>query len=183
MIPMWKMSGRLGNQMFQFAYLLAQELDEKIPDVYVQDPYYFDHHRDEIRAIYGKDIEPNTIDQVAIHVRRGDYVNNPFYIDLMRTSYYEEAMAEFKDAEFLVFSDDIEWCKKQDIFKDCEFATGNEVEDLNTMASCKAYIIANSSFSWWAAYLGGGKTIAPSVRNWYNDGIERTKCPKEWLRI
>ena len=180
MIPMWKLGGRLGNQMFQYAYLHAQARKGLIPDIYVQDPAYFENYKDEICLIFGQGIE--LIDQVAIHVRRGDYVENPFYVDLMTTGYYERAMALFPNESFLIFSDDIKWCKQQDIFKNCEFSERRtEVEDLNLMAGCKGVIIANSSFSWWGAYLSSGRVIAP--KEWYSDGVERTKLPKEWIRI
>lgn len=183
MIPMWKLSGRLGNTMFQHAYLYSQARKGGIPDIYVQDEKYFEEFRDEIKSLFRQGIG-DPIDMVAIHVRRGDYVNNPFYVDLTETDYYEKAMDLFPNDQFLVFSDDIEWCKKQDIFKDCEFSEGNdEVTDLNLMASCKGVITANSSFSWWAGYLSTGKVIAPSVDNWYRDGIERSVCPIAWHRI
>lgn len=183
MIPMWKLSGRLGNTMFQYAYLHAQMRDKVIPDIYVQDPKYFEKYAGELKRLFGTKIEP--IAQVAIHVRRGDYVNNPFYVDLFsQTDYYEKAMAKFPDAEFLVFSDDIAFCKQQVIFKDCEFSEGNdEIADMNLMAGCQGHIIANSSFSWWAAFIAPftKKVIAPMY--WYTDGEERTKTPPEWEKI
>lgn len=164
--------------MFQFAYLHAQMRDGVIPDVYVQDPKYFDKYSSEIKALYGQGIA--SIDQVSIHVRRGDYVKNPFYVDLSKTDYYERAMDQFPGEEFLVFSDDIDWCKQQKIFDHCEFSEGNtEVEDMNLMASCKGHIVANSSFSWWAAYISGRKTVAPKA--WHPDGVERTKLLPEWI--
>ena len=172
--------GRLGNRMFQGAYLIAQAREGNIPDIYVQDPSLFEGHEDEIKLMYGQGIVP--LDQVAIHVRRGDYVNNPFYVDLMQTPYYEDAMALFPNENFLVFSDDIEWCKKQKIFKRCEFSEGNdEIEDLNLMAGCKGVIMANSSYSWWGAFLSKGKVVAP--KEWYVDGKERTKCLDTWIKI
>lgn len=178
-----KIFGRLGNNLFQGAFIYSKMLDGEIPDIYVQDPVYFDHHRDEIRKLYGQDITP--IKCVGIHVRRGDYINNSFYIDLMETDYYEKAMREFPSALFLVFSDDIGWCKEQKIFDGCAFAqNGDEISDFNLMAGCAGLIIANSSYSWWAAYLSNcGKVVAPSVENWYTDGVERTKCLPEWIRI
>jgi hypothetical protein len=180
MMPIWQLTGRLGNQMFQYAYLYAQARDRLIPDVYVQDEKYFEKYKDEIREIFGAGI--GGIDKVSIHVRRGDYVGNPFYIDLTRTEYYQKAMRMFKNKKFLVFSDDIEWCKRQEIFRGCEFSEGNdEITDLNLMASCKGHIIANSSFSYWGAYLGKGRVVAPKA--WYGDGINRTFCPKEWIRV
>lgn len=172
--------GRMGNQMFQGAYIYAQMKRGRIPDIYVQDPAHFDDYREDIRLLYGDHV--GKIDKVAIHVRRGDYVNNPFYVDLAKTDYYQNAMLQFPREHFMVFSDDIEWCKQQDMFKGCSFSEGHdEVEDLNIMASCKGIIMANSSFSWWAAYLSNAKVIAPKA--WYTDGQERTKCLKEWIRI
>src|SRR3990167_8060838 len=178
MIPMWKIMGRLGNQMFQYAYLYSQAREGLLPDVYVQSEEFFDKYKDEIRTLYRQGVQP--INQVAVHVRRGDYVSNSFYVDLFKDGYYERAMAEFPNEWFLVFSDDIEWCKKQDIFIGCDFAEGNdEVTDLNLMAGCKGHIIANSSFSWWGAYLGDGRVVAP--KKWYTDRVERTKLPSNWI--
>ena len=95
-------------------------------------------------------------------------------------------MAMFPNEKFLVFSDDIDWCKKQPIFKDCEFSEGTELEDLNLMASCKHNIIANSSFSWWAGYLNPNadkRVIAPLETKYYSDGIVRTKYPDNFIQI
>lgn len=172
--------GRLGNQMFQGAYIYAQMKRGEIPDIYVQDPKYFDEYRDDIRKLYGDGIIKS--DYVAIHVRRGDYVNNPFYVDLMKTDYYQKSMAQFPDAKFLVFSDDPAFVGVHPLFKDCFKSVDNdEIRALNRMAGCKGIIMANSSFSWWASYLSDAKVIAPKA--WYTDGIERTRCPINWLRI
>ena len=177
-----KLFGRLGNRMFQMAFLYAYAKETGI-DIYFQDPYYFEKYKDEIKVLFSQGIVP--INQVGIHVRRGDYVNNPFYVDLSQTSYYEEAMALFPGEKFLVFSDNIDWCKQQPIFEGCEFSESNdEITDINLMAGCKHQIIANSSFSWWAAFLNPNKTkkvVYPS--RWYTDGIERTVCPEEWVKL
>lgn len=181
MIPIERLTGRLGNKMFQYAYLYSQARKGEIPDVYVQDEEYFVEYRDEIKAMFSQDI-PDETDMVAIHVRRGDYVNNPFYVNLMDTDYYDKAMQIFPDEKFIVFSDDIEWCKKQDLFDGCAFSERNdEITDMNLMASCKGVITANSSFSWWAGYLSNGIVVAPL--EWYTDGFERTICPEEWIRV
>lgn len=182
---MWKLSGRLGNQMFRHAYIYSKTRQGEIPDEYVQDPAYFEKYENAIKIMFGGGI--GSVDRVCVQVRRGDYVNNPFYVDLMNTDFYQKAMAMFPNEKFLVFSDDIEWCKKQEIFKGCEFnENGEDWEDINRMASCnRGHIIANGSFGWWGAYLSPHKTkvIAPSKEHWYSDGIERTKTPKEWIRI
>jgi len=178
MIPIYKLMGRLGNNMFQYAYLYSQKRGGRIPDIYVQNYEYFDMYSDEIKQLFGQDIVKNNY--VAIHVRRGDYVNNPFYVDLMKTDYYKKAMAEFANGDFMVFSDDIEWCKRQDIFKGCSFADGNEVESMNFMAGCQGIIMANSSFSWWASYLSNATVIAP--KQWFSDGTSIKLLP-EWKLI
>lgn len=183
MINIDKIMGRLGNKMFMLAYIYAKTLDYELSDIYLQDPAYFDSYREEIRKLYGTPTE--MIDYVAIHVRRGDYVNNPFYVDLTKTDYYKKAMAEFPEgSKFVVFSDDIPWCLNNFEGIYSFYSNGNEIEDMNAMSSCKGIIMANSSYSWWASYLSNAeKIIAPSVENWYSDGIERTKCPEEWIRI
>ena len=167
-----------------FAFIYDYAMKHGI-DRYMQDPELFEWHREEIKQLYQQDI-PLKTDMVAIHVRRGDYVGNSFYVDLFAEGYYEKAMELFPGANFLVFSDDIEWCKKQPIFYMCEFSEGkSELEDMNLMASCIGHIVANSSFSWWGAFISpySKKIVAPSRYNWYTDQEERTKCPDSWIRL
>lgn len=174
--------------MFQYAFLYSMAKKGFIPDVYVQAPEFFEDCAGEILCLYRQGLGKQ-IDAVSIHIRRTDYVGNHFYANLVREGYYERAIAEFpKDTTFLVFSDDIEWCKRYFYAKDgnFQFAEGNtDIEDMNMMASCKHNIIANSSFSWWAAYINPNPAkvvIAP--KSWYTDGDQnRTKLPKEWKRI
>ncbi len=150
--------GRLGNNLFQYAFLYTLTREGVIPNIYIQAEDWFGKYAAEIKEILKAGI--TEVDKVAIHVRRGDYVDNPFYVDLPTTDYYARAMGEFGNAKFLVFSDDIEHCKTLDIFKECEFSEGlSEEDDLNLMASCKGIIISNSSFSWWAATLGSAERV------------------------
>jgi hypothetical protein len=183
MITPRKLFGGLGNLMFKEAYLYAQVREKKIPDVYVQNPKYFNKYAKEIKQMYSQNIPAQT-DMVAIHVRRGDYVNNLFYVDLTETGYYDRAMLLFPNQKFLVFSDNIDFCKNE-LFNgnEFEFAEGNEVADFNLMASCIGHIVANSSFSWWSAFIAPytKKVVAPI--EWHTDGVERTVCPPEWVKV
>jgi hypothetical protein len=187
MVPITDITGRLGNQMFEIAFLYAWARDNGMPLVddglgyYYQDPKHWEGYEDEIKKLYGSGVTHN--DYIGIHIRRGDYVNHPFYVDLMKTDYYEKAMAEFPSERFQIFSDDLNWCTEQPIFKDVWFNKSTELDDFNTMAGCKGFIIANSSFSWWAGYLNKGKVVAPGPKLWHTDGICRTKVPKEWIVI
>lgn len=188
MIDPKKIFGRLGNSMFQYAFLYAYSKRHG-GDWYFQDPKWFEEYEKDIKKLFGTGIGYD--DRVAIHVRRAGnpvnlkepaYSENPFMVDLTKTEYYERAMAMFPKERFLIFSDDLPWCKER--FKGCDFSDNDEVEDLNRMASCKSQIIANSSYSWWAAYLNPNpnkKVIYPS--KWYADGIKRTVCSTSWIAI
>ncbi len=191
MITPRKLWGGLGNSMFQHAYIHAQMRRGEIPDIYIQDEKYFKEFKEEIRELYGQGVRP--INKVSLHIRRGDYINNSFYTDLTLTDYYQRAIDMFPpDTEFLVFcadrqqgsddENDMEWCKRKFTGKNFTFFQGRDaIEDFNAMAGCYAHIMANSSFSWWASYVGGGRTIAP--KEWFADGVERITLPEEWERI
>lgn len=188
-----KIFGRLGNRMFQMAYVYAQFKEGNIPDLYVQDLKYFDKYEKEIKELFGEGI--GYLPYVSIHVRRGSnpsnpnepkYSENPFYVNLSDTDYYEKAIELFPGDNFLVFSDDPEYCKGK-WGNDKRFQVmekGDEIEDFNLMASCKHNIIANSSYSWWVAYLNpnhGKKIIAP--KKWFSDEIKRVGIPPTWTQI
>ena len=126
----------------------------------------------------------------SLHIRRGDYVmvsNNHPPCDL---EYYREAMKCFPpNTQFLIFSDDIPWCKTQFIGNNFHFIEGNsDYVDLYLMTQCEHNIIANSSFSWWGAWLNQNpnkKVIAPS--KWFGPGLQHhnTKdlIPETWKII
>jgi hypothetical protein len=98
----------------------------------------------------------NLEESCALHVRRGDYLNYPDSHPTQEVSYYEQAASFFsKDTLFVICSDDIQWCKQNLSFLPCKvFVEGNKnYEDLYLMASCHHNIIANSTFSWWSAYM------------------------------
>jgi hypothetical protein len=142
---------------------------------------------------------------VSIHIRRGDYLDNGYFTSLP-LSYYHYAINQIKqriDAPvFFAFSDDIEWVKKN-LANDCVikyidknshklsyYYTQKDFEDLNLIKHCKHHIIANSTFSWWGAWLNPNPSkivIAPS--KWYNDPMAQRKyerggfIPIKWEKI
>jgi hypothetical protein len=113
-----------------------------------------------------------------LHVRRGDYVGHPLlWIDLF-ARYYSDAIAVVKarvpDVKFIVFSNDITWCQKQPLFAAPEFEFEGESDPLRSlalMASCAVGgICANSSFSWWGAFLNTNPTrVVTFPRKWFNN--------------
>ena len=113
---------------------------------------------------YGDILQKNTC---SIHLRRGDYLKFRHSYPPLPVSYYQSAMNQFsKETLFVIFSDDIEWCKNNFPFRNTFFIENeSEINDLFLMSKCKNHIIANSSFSWWGAWLNPDiekKIIAPS---------------------
>ena len=127
---------------------------------------------------------------ISLHIRRTDYVTNPNHTAL-DVSYYKKALKKFgEDETVLVFSDDPIWCHDSGLFADDRFmiAEGNSGwTDMCLMTMCKGHIIANSSFSWWGAWLAKSeKVVAPS--GWFvGSNLEHldTKdlIPEEWVVI
>ena len=165
---------------------------------YWQSYKYFDHCKDLIKRyftftdeVYKKAdlLEENLC---SIHVRRGDYVNLQDFHPVQSMNYYHEAIffvrniSNDRNLKFVVMSDDIQWCKEN--FKGDEFIFRegtNEIEDLALQTLCDYHIIANSSFSWWGAYLADSKiTIAP--KNWFGKNIpngDLDRIPEGWIRL
>ena len=177
---------------------------------YWQSYKYFD----EIEGILRKDFRfPNILDDkgkslsslisevnsVSIHIRRGDFVKNPsnHVHSLCSIDYYRNAIKyidnKFHENRFFIFSDDIEWVKKNLPMKDNSyFICGNlgrkSYLDMQLMSLCKHNIIANSSFSWWGAWLNKNPNkiiIAP--KKWYNNEQMNNQTidliPREWVRM
>ena len=162
---------------------------------YFQSYKYFEYYKDEILKEFTFKDEildkckleiSKYLNPVAIHVRRGDYVNHPGFWNVT-PEYFQESLNCFndKDYTFLIFSDDIEWCKQ--IFPDeVVFIEGNnQFEDLCLMSLCHHNIISNSSYSWWGAYLNQNpnkKIIAP--QNWFIPAKSLNDLyPKNWRKI
>lgn len=130
---------------------------------------------------------------IAIHIRRGDYINNSNYNNLTITYYILSLYKYFpnwRDYNLVIFSDDIPYCKVHfGCLENVYFSENNsDIEDICLMSQCSHFIIANSSFSWWAAYIGekeGTKIICPSN---YFKGELLKKCdimdfyPKNWIK-
>jgi len=132
---------------------------------------------------------------VSIHFRRGDYVENEQVNKIHGVcdfDYYMGALkilnAKYSDLKLFVFSDDIQWVMTNfEIGQEIDFIdTGSDTSDMYLMSLCKHHIIANSSFSWWGAWLGrfSDKTvIAP--KSWFKTTARKTDdlLPPSWIRI
>jgi len=136
-----------------------------------------------------KDMMKSVGDAISLHVRRTDYLKNPNHTAL-DLGYYEVALQEFySDIPVIIFSDDIEWCKEQSLFDSDRFMISESKDqyvDLCLMSLCKYHIIANSSFSWWGAWLSNSSEVIAPMK-WFGDGNsdKNTKdlIPERWKRI
>lgn len=138
---------------------------------------------------------------VALHVRRGDYVSLAAAAELHGTlplAYYEQAMARVSEvvgrARYFVFSDDVQWCRTHlRLADDAVFVTHNTGsdawQDLMLMARCQHHIIANSSFSWWGAWLADQRSPTPdhlvvAPARWFAGHAEQglsDRFPAHWV--
>ncbi len=149
---------------------------------YYQSPKYFAHceeivrsnftFTDEVRERAEEVLAGVRTSRVSVHVRRGDYTDKSRIHSNLPLSWYRQALARFEGHSPIVFSDDPDWCRRH--FDSQVVVSGNDAHvDMCAMALCHAHVIANSTYSWWAAWLGGGPTVAP--RTWF-----KPAGPRNW---
>lgn len=163
-----------------------------IIDGFFQTEKYFKHHREKILNIFSfsEKIKEESAkyshlfnsDHCALHVRRGDY-STAKEMRIIEKSYYEKAAATFSDEmNFVIFSDDIDWCKSELSFlKNRVFIEEkNDGLELYMMSQFKNIITANSTFSWWGAWLGNdNRVIMPNpTKNWFSDEYNNTRASR-----
>ena len=166
-------------------YLQSEKYFKEIEDLIREDFTFKPQFLRPSRSMIGSFEDP-----VSLHIRRTDYLTLSHHHNNLGLDYYEEALSHFdEDRTVVIFSDDPEWCKEQSLFESDRFlvAEGNiNYTDLCLMSLCKAHIIANSSFSWWGAWLAKSeKVIAPS--KWFgpdNQHLDTTDLYCEgWIVI
>ncbi|MBF5038119.1 alpha-1,2-fucosyltransferase [Methylophilus sp. 13] len=180
-------------------------------DGYWQSEQYFKEHESIIRSDFRITTHPslenlqtlekiNSSKSISLHIRRGDYVNNSqtnAIHGVCSLGYYQEALQLLKrkldarDLHVFVFSDDHSWVEKNLIIDaEVTYVRNNSAktnyEDLRLMSACQHHIIANSSFSWWGAWLNPNTdkiVIAP--KNWFKSTELNSKdiIPSNWIRL
>ncbi|MFB6343390.1 alpha-1,2-fucosyltransferase [Saccharicrinis sp. FJH62] len=161
-----------------------------------EEKYFFDVKED-IKKAFKFPIDKNEPDllneirncnSVSLHVRRGDYINYPDNFPMCTPKYYVNALAYLKskinqNLNVYVFSDEIEWCKTNlGMIENITFVNNKTAHhDMMMMSFCKHNIIANSTFSWWAAWLNKN----PNKIVIYPNECDRTygSMPKHWIKL
>lgn len=172
---------------------------------YWQSEKYFHHFEHQIRSDFkfflpmnGKNTQLSEeiakVNSVSLHVRRGDYVSNKANSaihGLCSIAYYQKAIEyiseNVSEPHYFIFSDDISWVKENlHIAHPCIFVENNfgseSYNDMRLMSLCQHNIIANSSFSWWGAWLNKNKNkIVVAPRKWFaNDNVIDDLIPQSW---
>lgn len=174
---------------------------------YWQNEMYFSDISDLVRCTYSfdekkinnKNIElgkqMSSVDSVSVHIRRGDYldeVNQKIYGGICDEKYYKKAISQIKSlvpgAVLYVFSDDLEWVKENIIKDDMTLIDWNKEDDswqdMYLMSRCKHHIIANSTFSWWGAWLGNNDDkIVITPNKWFANRESTEIICDDWIRI
>lgn len=180
--------------------------DSVFYDGYWQNEDYFKHVRQNILAAFefpkmedehnkklGKMLK--SANSVSCHVRRGDYLKDP-NMCVCTPDYYALAVKKMNELAnpdlYCIFSDDIEWCK-DNLASLCEgkiiiYVDWNKGEnsfrDMQLMSLCKHNIIANSSFSWWGAWLNTNRSkVIISPEKWMKEDIVNSPICKDWVKV
>lgn len=183
------------NNSYLNGYWQSERYFATVRDVLLKDLIIKKEMSEQCKLTKGLILNSNS---VSLHIRRGDYVSNKNAIashGILSLEYYNKAMTHLnglhQDLKVFIFSDDMNWVKGNlKLTNECvyvDFNTGeNSVFDMYLMSQCKHNIIANSSFSWWGAWLNQNphKTvIAPE--KWFADKKLNTKdlIPNSWLKM
>jgi glycosyltransferase involved in cell wall biosynthesis len=174
---------------------LANDSQDLIVRGCFQSYKYFQKHEEDIRELFKPspaEVEKilalyNPTDAVSLHVRRGDYLKLSDHHYNLKIDYYHNAIDYFQGAKFLVFSDDIDWCKS--VFKGDNFTFVEGLDDatsLYLMSLCNHSIIANSTFSWWGAWLNANRDkVVVYPNKWFGPANAHLNTsdlfPDEWI--
>lgn len=169
---------------------------------YFQSPKFFDHCSDKIKDEFSFTLK--TTEQCweklssfdsdfqvsAVHVRRTDYANSNGFHNMLDMCYYDEAISNIGSGKYVIFSDDIGWCKENFVSDDNKqffFSEGmDQFQDMCLISMCKNVIMANSSFSWWGAYLNSHANTIIAPKKWLGTSLEdswRDIYCEDWIKI
>lgn len=183
-----------GNKVYIKGYFQSEKYFLPIKHILQKEFTFKDEVIKRVKGFFDSSGSPS---KVSIHIRRGDMKNDPVAADhhgIMPLAYYQKGIeiirSKISNPHFYFFSDDINWAKENFQHADVSFVSGEisktHFEDLYLMIQCDHNVIANSSFSWWGAWLNNNPdkiVIAPN--KWFNNGPQDTQdlIPSTWIRI
>lgn len=154
-----------------YGYFQSEKYFKHIEDDIRKDFTFKDHIYEFCQEFLEKEVQSKEV--ISLHIRRGDYLQLQSFHPVPPIEYYFEALKKLPDVPAIIFSDDPKWCTMQSIFDSDRFfiSEGNPDDyDMCFMSMCTHHIIANSSFSWWGAWLAKSqKAIAPRI--WFGPSL------------
>ena len=175
------------NSIFYDGYYIdGKYLDYVLSREYIK--FNYDHLSEKDKDFLEMYREKNII---SVHIRRGDYINNKTYNNICTLEYYKKAISivnkTIDNPLFLIFSDDTLWVK-QNLKIDNGFIADwnqgyNSYKDMLLMSKCNGHIIANSTFSFWAARLNDSQKITVYPQKWWNLPYKLDIFPDNWIGI
>lgn len=182
---------KLKNNVYLDGYWQSEKYFKKIEDV-IRREFVINTPMNEINKQLADEIQLKN--SVSLHVRRTDYITDRPILDICSLEYYHDAInyivENLENPHFYVFSDDLNWAEENIKFP-CAYTLvknnieENNYEDMRLMSLCKHNIIANSSFSWWGAWLNNNQhkmVIAP--KNWsLTEMYSKKRTPESWIRL
>jgi len=199
-----------GFTPFNMLAYYENKYDERVFDVpdnitmsgYFQVPKFFEHCSDKIKDEFAFTLETtercweklSSFDRdfqvSAVHVRRTDYAKSNGWHNMLGMDYYNEAISNIGSGKYVILSDDIEWCKEKFVSDDNKqffFSEGmNQFQDMCLISMCKNVIMANSSFSWWGAYLNPHADTIIAPKKWLGTSPEeswRDIYCEDWIKV
>lgn len=171
---------------FSFNFNLMNGIEEDLDlKGYFQSEKYFKHIKNDIKKDFKfidsildeclefKESFGEQSSVISLHIRRGDYTTCEDYHPTVSLDYCKTALGKLPDVPVIIFSDDPEWCLTQSLFDGDRFMVSHSNTpyfDMCLMTLCDYHIIANSSFSWWGAWLADSKkVIAP--KKWFGSSL------------
>jgi len=174
---------------------------DAVPDAFIPSSFAWDMLHDN----YGSLLNDLGSSLISVHVRRANNLQLPDHHPVCPIEYFEAALEVIGPGQIVVFSDDLSWCKKQNLFKDAYFTKGNDsginiydltgptplfldsiMLDLMLMTQCDKQIISNSSFSWWGAFLSYAPDVIYPYR-WYGKALSHIDTsvmfPSHWREL
>lgn len=136
---------------------------------------------------------PQINESLSIHIRRGDYVQQPNHHPLVPLSYYKNILNEIYNNydNIFIFSDDIDWVKENFIdskFIFPYFENNNDINSFVLLSQSKDFVISNSTYSWWASWLSNNtekKVYCPNNKHWFGPSLSHLNTndliPKSWI--
>lgn len=182
---------------FEFDERVLEEFpDDANLNGFFQSPKYFNHIESSLRSELtlsspymemSNELSSTLGAYIAVHVRRGDYLRYPSHHPVMPTSYYREALYRLPPLPVVVVTNDANWCASQTVFKGSRIVSSKDyLQDFGVFIGATHIVIANSTFSWWGAWLSGAdRIIAPKA--WFGPALRhqsiRDLFPLDWWKI